>query len=125
MYLLIRLRRGRSVQERFDNDVATSRCFSRLDPGWRELCHPVSGDIVDDGLGLDADAAEHLSARRRYLRVVRFDPNASPDLVPCHDVAHRILTHLVDRLTRHGCARSRPRFLRRPSVTLKQKLSTP
>ncbi|HSJ31155.1 MAG TPA: SDR family oxidoreductase [Longimicrobiales bacterium] len=77
VHLLIRPRRERSAQERFDDDVATSPCFSRLEPGWRELCHPVSGDIVDDGLGLDADATERLTAELTHVihcaASVRFD----------------------------------------------------
>jgi alcohol-forming fatty acyl-CoA reductase len=77
VHLLIRPRRGRTAQERFDNDVATSPCFSRLDPGWRELCHPVKGDIVQDGLGLTADAAERLAAELTHVihcaASVRFD----------------------------------------------------
>lgn len=77
VHLLIRPRRGRSAQERFDNDVATSPCFSRFEPGWRELCHPVKGDIVDDRLGLDADAPERLAAELTHVihcaASVRFD----------------------------------------------------
>jgi alcohol-forming fatty acyl-CoA reductase len=77
VHLLIRPRRGRTAQERFDRDVATSPCFSRLEPGWRELCHPVSGDIVEDGLGLDADAAARLAAELTHVihcaASVRFD----------------------------------------------------
>ncbi|MEX1184721.1 MAG: SDR family oxidoreductase [Gemmatimonadota bacterium] len=58
VYLLIRPRRDRSATDRFDQDVATSPCFSRAAPGWRELCHPVGGDITLAGLGLaDEDAA--------------------------------------------------------------------
>lgn len=77
VYLLIRPRRGRSVQERFDNDVAASPCFSRLDAGWRALCHPVSGDIVEDGLGLDPATAEQLASELTHVihcaASVRFD----------------------------------------------------
>jgi alcohol-forming fatty acyl-CoA reductase len=58
VHLLIRPRRGRSAEDRFDRYVAPSPCFSRLEPGWRELCHPVAGDITEPGLGLsEADGA--------------------------------------------------------------------
>ncbi|HSK18263.1 MAG TPA: SDR family oxidoreductase [Longimicrobiales bacterium] len=77
VHLLIRPRRGRSAQERFDFDVASSPCFSRLDAGWRDLCHPVRGDIVDDGLGLDAHTAERLTTELTHVihcaASVRFD----------------------------------------------------
>ena len=44
VYLLIRPRRGKSAEERFDHNVAPSKCFSRLEPGWRKYCQPVAGD---------------------------------------------------------------------------------
>jgi hypothetical protein len=40
-----------------------SPCFSRLEPGWRDLCHPVAGDITEAGLGSPPDDAERLAAR--------------------------------------------------------------
>jgi alcohol-forming fatty acyl-CoA reductase len=77
VHLLIRPRRGFTAQERFDNDVAASPCFSRLPLGWRELCHPVEGDILEKGLGLHADAAERLAPRLTHIihcaASVRFD----------------------------------------------------
>jgi alcohol-forming fatty acyl-CoA reductase len=77
VHVLIRPRRGRSAQERFDSDVAASPCFSRLEPGWRELCHPVAGDIVRDGLGLEEGAGERLAAELTHVihcaASVRFD----------------------------------------------------
>ena len=58
VYLLIRPSRNRSARERFDRDVATSPCFAGLAPGWRDLCHPVAGDITEAKLAIaDADAA--------------------------------------------------------------------
>jgi 1-acyl-sn-glycerol-3-phosphate acyltransferase len=57
VYLLIRPRRRKSPEERFDHYVAPSKCFSRLEPGWRKLCHPVAGDMLHDGLGLSAEDA--------------------------------------------------------------------
>jgi alcohol-forming fatty acyl-CoA reductase len=77
VHLLIRPRRRRTVQERFDDQVATSPCFSRLAPGWRELCHPVAGDIVRPGLGLSPADAEALRSDVTHVihcaASVRFD----------------------------------------------------
>ncbi|MDQ3522771.1 MAG: SDR family oxidoreductase [Gemmatimonadota bacterium] len=52
VYLLIRSRTNKTALERFDQDVVPSPCFSRLEAGWRSFCHPVAGDITEDGLGL-------------------------------------------------------------------------
>jgi alcohol-forming fatty acyl-CoA reductase len=77
VHLLIRPRGTRTAQQRFDADVAASPCFSRLEPGWRELCHPVAGDITDDGLGIDVDEAARLAGEITHLihcaASVRFD----------------------------------------------------
>jgi thioester reductase-like protein len=37
VYVLIRPRRNKSAQERFDQNVATSPCFSRSEPGWQSM----------------------------------------------------------------------------------------
>jgi alcohol-forming fatty acyl-CoA reductase len=77
VHLLIRPRRTRTAQQRFDADVAASPCFSRLEPGWRDLCHPVAGDITDEGLGIDVAEAARLAGEVTHLihcaASVRFD----------------------------------------------------
>lgn len=55
VYLLIRPRRRKSADERFDHYVAPSKCFSRLEPGWRKYCQPVAGDILHDDLGISPE----------------------------------------------------------------------
>ena len=77
VYLLIRPRRGKTADERFDHYVAPSRCFSRLEPGWRRYCQAVAGDILHDDLGLTADDKDTLDAELSHLihcaASVRFD----------------------------------------------------
>lgn len=77
VHLLIRPRRGKTAEERFDQYVAPSPCFSRLEPGWRPLCHPVAGDIVEPGLGLAPEDAERLRGEVTHIihcaASVRFD----------------------------------------------------
>lgn len=60
VYLLIRPRRRKSPDERFDHYIAPSKCFSRLGPGWRKYCQPVAGDMLNDGLGLFPEDAAKL-----------------------------------------------------------------
>lgn len=60
VYLLIRPRRRKSADERFDHNVAPSRCFSRLEPGWRKYCQPVAGDMLMDDLALSEEDARRL-----------------------------------------------------------------
>jgi alcohol-forming fatty acyl-CoA reductase len=77
VHLLIRPGRRRTARDRFESDVVTSPCFSMLEPGWHELCHPLGGDITEDGLGLAAAEAERLAGEVTHLihcaASVRFD----------------------------------------------------
>ncbi|MEP6905244.1 MAG: fatty acyl-CoA reductase, partial [Gemmatimonadales bacterium] len=59
VYVLIRARRNKSARERFDQDVATSPCFSSAEPGWQNFCYPIGGDVTDPALGIaGADARQ-------------------------------------------------------------------
>ena len=77
VYLIIRPRRSKSPDERFDHSVAPSRCFSRLEPGWRKYCRPVGGDMLVDGLGMSAEDVALLSEDITHIihcaASVRFD----------------------------------------------------
>lgn len=77
VYLLIRPRRRKTPDERFDHYVAPSKCFSRLEPGWRKYCHPIAGDMLHDDLGIGADDAALLHNDLTHIihcaASVRFD----------------------------------------------------
>lgn len=77
VYLLIRPRRRKSPDERFDHNVAPSRCFSRLEAGWRSYCHPIAGDMLLDGLGISEEDAALLQGDLTHVihcaASVRFD----------------------------------------------------
>src|SRR5687768_12607791 len=77
VYLLIRPRRQKSPDERFDHYVAPSRCFSRLEPGWRKFCKPIAGDMLHDDLGISSDDAASLHDNVTHIihcaASVRFD----------------------------------------------------
>lgn len=67
VYLLIRPRRRKSPDERFDHYVAPSRCFSHLEAGWRKHCQPVAGDMLDEGLGLSSEETEFLRSELTHI----------------------------------------------------------
>lgn len=77
VYLLIRPRRRKSADERFDHNVAPSRCFSRLESGWRKYCQPVAGDMLRDDLALSGEDASLLHGDVSHVihcaASVRFD----------------------------------------------------
>jgi fatty acyl-CoA reductase len=74
--LLIRPRGRKSPEDRF-NGLSQSRCFSRLEPGWRKYCQPVAGDMLDDGLGVPEDDAARLRLEVTHIihcaASIRFD----------------------------------------------------
>ena len=77
VYLLIRPRRRLSATARFEQSVATSRCFSLLEPAWTELCRPVSGDMTTEGLGLSTEDLQLLQSDLTHVihcaASIRFD----------------------------------------------------
>jgi alcohol-forming fatty acyl-CoA reductase len=67
VYLLIRPRGSSSARDRFDRDVVTSPCFSRLEPGWRDLCEPVAGDMTQPGLAISAADSARLHGETTHI----------------------------------------------------------
>jgi thioester reductase-like protein/1-acyl-sn-glycerol-3-phosphate acyltransferase len=67
VYLLIRPRKHKSPQERFEQDVATSRCFSRLKSGWLDFCEPIAGDMKHDGLGISPAETDKLQGELTHI----------------------------------------------------------
>ncbi len=101
VHLLIRPRRGKTAEERFDQYVVPSPCFSRLEPGWRQYCHPVAGDITSDGLGLAAGDAARL--RDEVTHVIHCAASVRFDL-PIAQAARINITGALDVLDfARGC----------------------
>ncbi len=67
VYVVIRPRGRRTAGHRFEKEVASSPCFERLESGWTELCHPVTGDITQHDLGLADEEAERLQQRVTHV----------------------------------------------------------
>ena len=67
IYLLIRPRKHKSPRERFEQDVATSPCFSRLKAGWRDLCEPIAGDMKHEALGISAADTARLQSELTHI----------------------------------------------------------
>ena len=78
VYVLIRPRRNKSAQERFDQNVATSPCFSRSDPDWQSICVPVGGDVTDPGLGVSSTDAARM--RNEVTHVIHCAASVKFDL---------------------------------------------
>ena len=54
VHLLIRPgRKGQSPEQRFEDEVAASPCFSKLEPGWTQWIHVVPGDLTAPQCGVD------------------------------------------------------------------------
>jgi fatty acyl-CoA reductase len=68
IYVLIRTKKNQSPFERFEKEVLSSQCFDPLrkklgDAGWKKLTStivPLSGDLVEDRLGLNKNDYEQL-----------------------------------------------------------------
>jgi alcohol-forming fatty acyl-CoA reductase len=68
VYVVIRPRRTRSVEERFEREVVGSDCFNELPADWTELVTVVNA--VLDTPGLELDEATHARLADRVTHVV-------------------------------------------------------
>lgn len=78
IYLLIRPRKGKSPEERFDQNIAASPCFSLLNGNWRSLCRPIGGDMTDGTLGLSNTDAARL--RKEITHIIHCAASVEFDL---------------------------------------------
>jgi len=105
IYLLIRPRRRKSSRDRFDHDIARSRCFSRLEPGWQSICHPIAGNVVDGGLGISAeDLAE---VRNELTHIIHCAASIKFDLPIAEAAAINIRGALAVLAFAQGCSNLR------------------
>ncbi len=70
IHLLIRPRTGRkaaTAQDRFDNEIVASECCAQLPPGWSDNIQVISGDLVQDQLGLDESTWHDLTNQVTHI----------------------------------------------------------
>lgn len=73
VYVLIRPKHDKRTgqprpgRERFEAEVASSRCFSRLPAGWARDVEVVAGDLTQPGLGLEPAVASDLANRLTHI----------------------------------------------------------
>lgn len=75
LYVLIRPKRNVNPRDRLNKELFGSACFGPLkkqvgDAEWQRLqnkCHPVTGDIMNDRLGIDDDTYRMLSQKVNYI----------------------------------------------------------
>ena len=78
IYLIIRPRKGLSPEERFEQEVAASPCFSRLPAGWRDTVAVIDGTLEKSCLGISPEARELLG--RRITHILHAAASVSFDL---------------------------------------------
>ncbi|MGQ0703525.1 MAG: SDR family oxidoreductase, partial [Gemmatimonadales bacterium] len=84
VHVIIRPRRQFSPEERFEREVSSSACFSRLPPGWTGAVSVVEGTLEQPCLGLSPSLREQLGTR--VTHVVHAAASVSFDL-PLADAA--------------------------------------
>lgn len=67
VHVIIRPRRGRTPEERFEQEVVGSECFSRLPAGWTERVSVVEGTLEKSCLGLSPEARDYLGSRITHV----------------------------------------------------------
>ncbi len=99
VYVLIRPRGAKGAAARFDGEVASSACFSRLPDGWTDLVSVVEATLEDPGMGL-GPARDELT--RRVTHMIHAAASVSFDLPIAAAARSNITTALnLLELARH------------------------
>ena len=103
VHVIIRSRKQLSPEERFEQEVACSPCFSRLPPGWTEAVSVVEGALERPCLGLAPTARQELG--QRVTHVLHAAASVSFDL-PLEEAARANVATTVHLLElARGCSR--------------------
>lgn len=92
--VLVRAKKGQSPEARFE-EVAASRCFALLSPGWRKIVRVVAGELSQPGCGLHRNEMARL--RREITHVIHCAASVEFDL-PIADAASANITSSMNVL---------------------------
>jgi len=67
VYLLIRAKKNKPAQARFDEDIAGSACFSLLTEDWRRCCKVIDGELSLPSCGMSPADFDLLTARVTHI----------------------------------------------------------
>ena len=67
VHVLVRPKYSLDAAQRFANEVERSRCFENLAAGWADRVSVVSGDLAEDGCGIDGESTASLTERITHV----------------------------------------------------------
>lgn len=106
--VLVRTNGTGSAEQRFVNDIASSPCFSGLDPSWRELVEPVACELSEPGAGIEA--AQRESLQRSVTHIINCAASVQFDL-PIRKAAKSNVTTALEMLDLAQGCRNLDRFV--------------
>lgn len=105
VYVLIRPKRGRTPEERFEQEIVSSECFRLLPEDWSTWCRPVAGDLTAADLALSGCDRELL--QKNVHRVIHCAASVDFDL-PLPEAAESNITGALNVLEfAKGCVQLR------------------
>ncbi len=111
VYVLIRAKKGKTPQERFSDEIAASRCFELLPPGWTAAVRPVTGELTHRDCGFAAHDLDHLT--RHITHIVHCAASVEFDL----PIAEAAAANISSALNMLEVARRCQKLVRMTSVS--------
>lgn len=111
VYVVIRPKKGKTPQQRFEDEIASSRCFSLLPPDWTRMVKPIVGELTQAHCGFSEHDQQFLAASISHI--VHCAASVEFDL-PIAEAASSNITSALNMLE---VARSCQRLVRMVSVS--------
>jgi fatty acyl-CoA reductase len=111
IYVLIRSKKGKAPQQRFEQEIASSRCFELLPPDWTKMVKAVAGELTQRDCGLSEQDLRMVS--QHVTHVVHCAASVEFDL----PIAEAAAANITSALNMLEVARSCTRLQRMVSVS--------
>lgn len=111
VYVVIRPKKGKAPQERFDKEIASSRCFSLLPADWSRMVKPIVGELTQAHCGFSDHDQQFLG--KTITHIVHCAASVEFDL----PIAEAAASNITSALGMLEFARSCERLVRMVSVS--------
>ena len=111
IYVLIRPKKGKTPVERFDDEIASSRCFELLPAGWTRHVRPVAGELTHRDCGLTEHDVQVVT--RQISHIVHCAASVEFDL----PIAEAAAANITSALNMLDLARRCKQLVRMTSVS--------
>lgn len=111
VYVLVRKKKGRDPQSRFDKEIGASPCFEKLPRNWSSIVEAIEGDVTQDRCGI-VDEKKYLKVCLELTHII----NCAADVSFETPIKEAVTANVTTSVCVHRLAQECPN-LRRIAIT--------